>query len=69
YWQYRMGRASLQTLADMKDTEIDRLVKGISGTRLISGGSFARKAVFAAAATALSRPRTLLDLAFNLMQG
>ena len=69
YWQYRMGRASLQTLAGMKDTEIDRLVKGISGKKLISGGSFARKAVFAAAATALSRPRTLLDLAFNLMQG
>ena len=69
YWQYRMGRASLQTLAGMKDPEIDRLVGGLSGKRLISRGSFARKAILAGAATALSRPRTVLDLARNLMRG
>ena len=69
YWQYRMGRASLQTLAAMKDPEIDRLVRGLSGKRLISSGSFARKAILAGAATALSRPRTVLDLARNLMRG
>ena len=69
YWQYRMGRASLQTLAGMKDEEIDRMVRSLSGKTLISRGSFARKAVFAAAAAALSRPRTVLDLAVNLMRG
>jgi digeranylgeranylglycerophospholipid reductase len=69
YWQYRMGRASLQTLAAMKDPEIDRLVRGLSGKRLISSGSFARKAILAGAATFLSRPRTVLDLARNLMRG
>ena len=65
YWQYRMGRASLQTLAGMKDQDIDRLVRGLSGKRLISGGSFARKAIFAGAAITLSRPRTVLELAKN----
>ena len=69
YWQYRMGRASLQTLAGMKDQDIDRLVRGLSGKRLISGGSFARKAIFAGAAITLSRPRTVLELALNLMRG
>ena len=69
YWQYRMGRASLSTLSMMKDAEIDRLVQGLSGKRLISEGSFAKKAVFAAGKVLLTRPRTVLDLAANLMRG
>ena len=69
YWQYRMGRASLQTLATMKDEEIDRLVSGLSGKTLISPGSFAKKAAYAGAVVALSLPRTMLDLAANLMRG
>jgi digeranylgeranylglycerophospholipid reductase len=69
YWQYRMGRASLQTLAMMKDEQIDRLVRGLSGKRLISGGSFAKKAGYAAAIVLLFRPKTVLDLAANLMRG
>jgi digeranylgeranylglycerophospholipid reductase len=69
YWQYRMGRASLQTLATMKDEEIDRLVSSLSGKTLISPGSFAKKAAYAGAVVALSRPRTVLDLAANLMRG
>ncbi|MDD4652852.1 MAG: NAD(P)/FAD-dependent oxidoreductase, partial [Methanothrix sp.] len=69
YWQYRMGRASLQTLSMMKDEEIDRLVAGLSGKRLISDGSFAKKAAYAAGTVLLTRPRTVLDLAVNLMRG
>jgi digeranylgeranylglycerophospholipid reductase len=69
YWQYRMGRASLQTLAMMKDEEIDRLVRGLSGKKLISGGSFAKKAGYAAAIVLLLRPKTVRDLAVNLMRG
>jgi digeranylgeranylglycerophospholipid reductase len=69
YWQYRMGRASLQTLSIMKDAEIDRLVRGLSGKRLISEGSFAKKAAYAAGIVLLSRPRTVLDLVVNLMRG
>lgn len=69
YWQYRMGRASLQTLSMMKDVEIDKLVHSLSGKRLISEGSFAKKAAYAAGIVLLSRPRTVLDLAMNLMRG
>ncbi|OPY50174.1 MAG: Digeranylgeranylglycerophospholipid reductase [Methanosaeta sp. PtaU1.Bin112] len=69
YWQYRMGRASLQTLSKMTDSEIDRLVRGLSGKRLISEGSFAKKAAYAAGMVLLTRPRTALDLAVNLMRG
>jgi digeranylgeranylglycerophospholipid reductase len=69
YWQYRMARASLLTLSDMKDPEIDRLVSSLSGKRLISGGSFARKAIFAGTMIALSRPKTLFDLAANMWRG
>jgi flavin-dependent dehydrogenase len=69
YWQYRMGRASLQTLAMMTDAEIDRLVRGLSGKRLVSEGPFAKKAAYAAGIVLLSRPRTVLDLAVNLMRG
>ena len=69
YWQYRMGRASLLTLSGMRDDEIDRLVGGLSGKRLIGGGSFISKAAFAGAAVARYRPRTLFELAANLMRG
>ena len=64
-----MGRASLKTLAEIKDSEIDRLVAELSGKRLISSGSFARKAAYASTVLALTRPRTLIDLAENLMRG
>jgi digeranylgeranylglycerophospholipid reductase len=69
YWQYRMGRASLQTLAMMNDEEIDRLVRSLSGKTLISAGSFAKKAAYAGAMVSLIRPRTMVDLAANFMRG
>ncbi len=69
YWQYRMARSSLQTLALMKDGEIERLVRGLSGKTLVSEGSFLKKAAYAGAKIALIRPRTLLDLGVNLARG
>jgi digeranylgeranylglycerophospholipid reductase len=69
YWQYRMGRSSLQTIAMMKDEEIDQLVHGLSGKTLISDGSFLKKAFFAMSKLALIRPKTLLNLAMNLARG
>ena len=69
YWQYRIGRSSLQTLASMKDEEIERIVHGLSGKMLVSQGSLLKKASYAGAKVALIRPRTLLDLAINLARG
>jgi len=51
-----MGRSSLQTLASMKDEEIERLVHGLSGKMIISQGSLLKKAAYAGAKVALIRP-------------
>jgi digeranylgeranylglycerophospholipid reductase len=69
YWQYRMGRASLQTLAAMSDEEIDRLVRGLSKKTLLADGSALKKAVYAGAKVSLIRPKTMLDMLMNLARG
>ncbi|HSD57953.1 MAG TPA: NAD(P)/FAD-dependent oxidoreductase [Methanotrichaceae archaeon] len=65
-WEYRMGRAALQTLQNLKDAEVDRLVAGLSGRSLISEGSFYQKALYAGMKVALARPRTVTELIWNL---
>jgi digeranylgeranylglycerophospholipid reductase len=69
YWEYRMGRAALEALRGMRDDDIDRLVKGLSGKALISEGSFFKKSAYAGLKVALVRPKTMLDLARNLARG
>lgn len=69
YWEYRMGRAALQTLKDLKDVEVDRLVAGLSGKSLISEGSFFQKSFYAGMKVALARPRTVPELIWNLARG
>jgi digeranylgeranylglycerophospholipid reductase len=69
YWEYRMGRAALETLNDLLDEEVDRLCLSLSGRTLISGGSFLKKAAFSGAKVALARPATILELARNLARG
>ncbi len=69
YWEYRLGRAALQTLKNMDDEEIDRLVGGLSGKRMVSEGSLFRKSLYAGTKVALSRPITVPELAWNLAMG
>jgi digeranylgeranylglycerophospholipid reductase len=69
YWEYRLGRAALETLMGLKDREIDRLVRGLSGRYLISGGPLPKKIAHSGAKVALVRPRTILELAWNLAKG
>jgi digeranylgeranylglycerophospholipid reductase len=69
YWEYRMGRAALQTLRNMSDSEVDRLVSGLSGKRLVSEGSFLQKSLYAGIRVALARPRTVPELMRNLTRG
>ncbi len=69
YWEYRMGRAALQTLQNMRDDEIDRLVGGLSGKRLVSDGSFLQKSLYAGMRVALARPRTVAELMWNFIRG
>lgn len=69
YWEYRMGRAALQTLQNMSDSEVDRLVSGLSGKRLVSEGSFLQKSLYAGIRVALARPKTVPELIWNLTRG
>jgi digeranylgeranylglycerophospholipid reductase len=69
YWEYRMGRASLQTLREMKDDEIESLVRGLNGKTIISNGFFLKKAMYSGAKVALARPRTVFDLVWSLAKG
>ncbi len=64
-----MGRSALETLRMVKDEEIDRLIRGLSGKRLVSDGSLLKKVSFAAAKVALVRPKTILEIARNLARG
>jgi digeranylgeranylglycerophospholipid reductase len=69
YWEYRMGRAALQTLQKMSDSEVDRLVGGLSGKSLVSEGSFLQKSLYTGIRVALARPRTVPELMWNLAKG
>ncbi len=69
YWEYRMGRAALQTLGKMKDDEIESLVRALNGEIIISSGSLLKKAMHSGARVALARPRTVFDLVSSLAKG
>ncbi|MGA9097494.1 MAG: NAD(P)/FAD-dependent oxidoreductase [Methanotrichaceae archaeon] len=69
YWEYRLGRAALETLRNLRDDEIDRLVQGLSEKCLISEGPLYKKAINAAMLAASVRPRVVLDLTLNLARG
>jgi hypothetical protein len=64
-----LGRASLETLRNMDDEDIDELVKGISGKNLILRGSLCRKALDASIRTTLVQPKTVLNLVINIAKG
>ncbi|MCJ7445800.1 MAG: NAD(P)/FAD-dependent oxidoreductase [Methanotrichaceae archaeon] len=69
YWEYRMGRAALETLRKMDDKEIDRLIRGLSGKNIVSNGSLIEKSFYVAARVALIRPKVVFDLIRNLIKG
>ncbi|MGB3944155.1 MAG: NAD(P)/FAD-dependent oxidoreductase, partial [Methanothrix sp.] len=79
--EYRIGRASLLTLGEMGDGEIDRLALGLAkrdlgvpssstiSTTSISSSSSSRAALWAGIAVARSRPRTISGLLRNFIKG
>jgi digeranylgeranylglycerophospholipid reductase len=67
--EYRMGRASLLTLGEMGDGEIDRLALGLSKRDLDLPGSFFRKGLSAGIALATTRPRTIPSLVRSFAEG
>jgi flavin-dependent dehydrogenase len=67
--EYRMGRASLETLRKMSDDEIDLLAKGLAKRDLDLTGSFFRKGLSAGVALARSRPQTIPTLIRSFAEG
>jgi digeranylgeranylglycerophospholipid reductase len=68
-WVYRLGRASLETLRNMGDRDIDELVRGISGKEMILRGSLCRKALDAGIKTTRVQPKAVLNLVINIAKG
>jgi digeranylgeranylglycerophospholipid reductase len=68
-WVYRMGRASLETLRNMSDKEIDSLTLGLSGKSLVQGGPFHKKVLFAGLKITLVQPKIVFNLASNIVKG
>jgi digeranylgeranylglycerophospholipid reductase len=66
---YRLGRASLETLKNMSDNDIDELVKGICEKNLILKGSLCRKVLDAGIKTTSAHPKAILNLAINIAKG
>ncbi len=68
-WEYRMGRASLETLKIMTDEDIDRLVAGLSAKDIFSGGPFWKETISAMVRIASIKPKIILDLATHMARG
>jgi digeranylgeranylglycerophospholipid reductase len=69
YWQYRLARASLQTMRSMGDEEIDGLIREMPGRFFLSLGPPMAKAFQAGARVAIARPKVIFELLSNLWKG
>jgi digeranylgeranylglycerophospholipid reductase len=69
YWEYRMGRAALQTIRGMSDVEIDRLVQDLSNKDLILNGPLYKKAIDAGMKVASVKPGVMIGIILNLARG
>jgi digeranylgeranylglycerophospholipid reductase len=69
YWEYRMGRAALETIRGMNDEEIDCLVQDLSDKDLITEGPLYKKAIDAGMKVASVRPGVMIGMVLNLARG
>ncbi|NYT02150.1 MAG: NAD(P)/FAD-dependent oxidoreductase [Methanosarcinales archaeon] len=67
--EYRLARASMNTLLEMDDRDIDALVEALRDKDLIAPGSLARKALKASLTVAGARPGVIPALIGNLLRG
>ena len=68
YWEYRMGRASLETLRMMTDQDIDALTKGLERKDLNMAGSAMKKGISSGLSVFKARPKTVPLLVKNLLK-
>jgi digeranylgeranylglycerophospholipid reductase len=69
WWEYRAGRACLETLRKMSDEDIDSLFRSLQGRKLVGQGAIYRKAFTAGLALTRARPYLILDIINNLLKG
>ena len=69
YWEYRLGRASLETLRLMSDEDIDSLTKGLIGKDLNFEGSLVRKSTSAISVLGPVLPKLVPNLVRRLIEG
>ena len=68
YWEYRMARASLETLRRLSDSNIDELVKKLSGKKLLCEGPLYKKSMLACLKVTLASPLAAASMACNLLR-
>jgi len=69
YWEYRMGRASLETLRMMNDGDIDALTGGLERKDLNLAGSMVKKGISSGLSVLKARPKTVPLLVRNFLKG
>ncbi|MEA2046479.1 MAG: NAD(P)/FAD-dependent oxidoreductase [Euryarchaeota archaeon] len=69
YWEFRIGRACLETLRNMCDEDIDALTKGLAEKNLDLGGSSTRMTLSALFAVLSARPGVLPALMRSFLKG
>ncbi len=69
YWEFRTGRACLETLRNMSDEDIDALTKGLAENKPGLGGSSAMMTLSALFAVLLAKPGVLPDLMKSFLKG
>ncbi len=69
YWEFRIGRACLETLRNMCDEDIDALTKGLAEKNLDLGGSSTRMTLSALFAVLSARPGVLPVLMRSFLKG
>ena len=69
WWEYRAGRACLETLRGMSDEDIDALLRSMHGKIHITERSFYRKAFAIGQALTSARPMVIPAFISNLIEG
>jgi len=69
YWEYRMGRASLETLRMMNDQDIDALTRGLERKDMNMAGSAMKKGISSGLSVFKARPKMVPLLVKNFLKG
>jgi len=69
YWEYRTGRASMETLSMMTDQDGDALTRGLERKDLNMAGSAVKKGISSGLSVFKARPKMVPMLVKNFLKG